>query len=218
MPRRRSHRQARERILEAAGRLFYREGVRGVGVDTIAAEAGVTKRTLYYHFPSKESLVAAYLKARDGPTRARLVEFASARGPLPGDRILGTFDFLERWFSTEEYCGCPFVNAVAEHGEIATAVGAISREHKRAVEDWFCEQAAQGGAPHPRQLGAQLTVIFEGAMAYALVHKNAAAAELARAVAQSLLTAAGVPVSFRENPGCVGGQGPYPPDSRPPDP
>src|SRR5882724_1808565 len=108
---------ARRRILEAAERLFYDEGIRAVGVDAVAEAAGVTKRTLYYHFESKEELVAAYLDARDEMTLNSLRETPSDRGKRPGDRILGVFDFVERWSATSGYRGCPFNNAVAEQSK-----------------------------------------------------------------------------------------------------
>src|SRR4051812_30790999 len=98
--------QARTSVLAAADRLFYEHGVRAVGVDAVAEAAGVTKRTLYYHFPTKDALVAAYLEARDGPTRLA-IEKTAGEHTLPGDRILAIFDHLERWFATPAYRGCP---------------------------------------------------------------------------------------------------------------
>src|ERR1700681_1602224 len=98
----------KERILETADRLFYLRGIRAVGVDTIAAEIGISKRTLYNHFPSKDELIAAYLERRF--TRAP----ASDKPPV--DQILGAFDRLERGFASKGFRGCPFVNAVPELG------------------------------------------------------------------------------------------------------
>jgi hypothetical protein len=97
-----------QRILETADRLFYLQGIRAVGVDTIAAETGISKRTLYNHFPSKDALIAAYLERRF--TRAP----PSDKPPV--EQILGTFDRLERGFASKGFRGCPFVNAVAELG------------------------------------------------------------------------------------------------------
>src|SRR5215211_2476131 len=95
---------AAERILAAADKLFYTQGIRAVGVDTVAAEAGVSKRTLYNYYPSKDALIAAYLTARfkhitpsDAPAR---------------EQILGAFDRLERMFRDGSFRGCPYVNAV----------------------------------------------------------------------------------------------------------
>src|SRR3954471_5577840 len=95
-----------ERVLAAADRLFYAHGIRAVGVDAIAAEAGVSKRTLYNHYSSKDALIAAYLTGRFRhmtPSDAPALE-----------QILGVFDRLERVFGSTGFRGCPFVNAVAE--------------------------------------------------------------------------------------------------------
>jgi AcrR family transcriptional regulator len=102
----------KERILETADRLFYLQGIRAIGVDTIAAEIGISKRTLYNHFPSKDALISAYLERRflqHTPPDKR-----SEKSPV--EQILGTFDSLERRFSSKDFRGCPFVNAVAELG------------------------------------------------------------------------------------------------------
>src|SRR6201985_2253050 len=101
----------KERILETADRLFYLRGIRAIGVDTIAAEIGISKRTLYNHFPSKDALISAYLKRR-------FVQPKPSDKP-PAEQILGTFDSLERRFSHKDFRGCPFVNAVAEMGAAA---------------------------------------------------------------------------------------------------
>ncbi|MDP3242518.1 MAG: helix-turn-helix domain-containing protein, partial [Reyranella sp.] len=81
-----------ERILETADRLFYGQGIRAVGVDTIAAEIGISKRTLYNHFPSKDDLIVAYLSRRLKPAPP------SDRPPL--EQIMGAFDRLERTIAT----------------------------------------------------------------------------------------------------------------------
>ena len=83
----------KERILQTADRLFYLQGIRAIGVDTIAAEIGISKRTLYNHFPSKDALINAYLERRFVTTRP------SDKSPV--DQILGYFDALERRFSAK---------------------------------------------------------------------------------------------------------------------
>ena len=98
-----------ERILETADRLFYRQGIRAIGVDTVADEIGISKRTLYNHYPSKDALIAAYLSRR-------LVELEITDRP-PLEQILGAFARLERSVASRHFRGCPFVNAVAELGQ-----------------------------------------------------------------------------------------------------
>src|SRR6059058_2428363 len=95
----------KDRILETADRLFYLQGIRAVGVDTIAAEIGISKRTLYNHFPSKDDLIVAYL------TRRFITPKPSEAAPV--QQILGAFDRLERSFASGVFRGCPFVNVVA---------------------------------------------------------------------------------------------------------
>ena len=112
----------KERILETADRLFYLQGIRAIGVDTIAAEIGISKRTLYNHFPSKDALISAYLARRFVAPRP------SDKPPV--EQILGTFDSLERRFSAKDFRGCPFVNAVAELGA-RTSRSARSRSPSR---------------------------------------------------------------------------------------
>jgi AcrR family transcriptional regulator len=91
-----------ERILQTADRLFYQRGIRAIAVDTIAAEAGISKRTLYDHSPSKDDLIVAYLKRRSRP-------IVSSEAPA-AEQILGVFDRLERGFARHGFRGwshCP---------------------------------------------------------------------------------------------------------------
>ena len=185
-------------MLAAADRLFYAQGVRAVGVDAVAAAAGVTKRTLYYHFPTKDALVAAYLDARDGPTRLAIESTVGVHA-LPGDRLLAVFDHLAAWFATPTYRGCPFNNAVAE--EAGGDAGAIARRHKTAVEGWLADQAQLGGARMPRSLGAQLLVLIDGALNGASIFGSSEPAHAARAVAAVLLANAGVKTSTKRTRG-----------------
>src|SRR5271169_1786946 len=108
----------KERILQTADRLFYLRGIRAVGVDTVAAEIGISKRTLYNHFPSKDALISAYLTRRFKPVRAS--------DKPPAEQILNTFDWLEQRFAGKGFRGCPYVNAVAELGAEDRAVKKIA--------------------------------------------------------------------------------------------
>lgn len=181
---------ARRMILDAASRLFYDDGIRAVGLDAVAAAAGVTKRTVYYYFANKDELVAAYLEVRDEVT-LRALDAAADAAHEPGDRILDVFDYIEQWASTAAYRGCPFNNAVAEQGASA-AVTAIARRHKQTVEHWFALQAGLGGAERADDAGAQLLVLLDGALNGAAISGTPAAATTARAMAERVLDAFGV--------------------------
>ncbi len=127
----------KDRILETADRLFYLQGIRAVGVDTIAAEIGISKRTLYNHFPSKDALISAYLARRFVAPRP------SDKPPV--EQILGTFDSLERRFSAKDFRGCPFVNAVAELGSEDQSVRKIAIAFKESRRLWFRDLLVQLG-------------------------------------------------------------------------
>jgi AcrR family transcriptional regulator len=172
-----------ERILATADKLFYTQGIRAVGVDTIAAEAGVSKRTLYNHYPSKDALIAAYLTTRFKP-------IAPSDAPAR-EQILGAFDRLERIFQTTGFRGCPFVNAVAEMGDPKHAASRIAVEFKEQRKQWFRALLVRAGVKDPDALALQLQILVDGAIATALVRNDPAVARSARAAADTLLRAAG---------------------------
>src|ERR1043165_7934544 len=124
------------RILETADKLFYLQGIRAIGVDTIAAEIGISKRTLYNHFPSKDALIAAYLERR-------FVQPRPSTRP-PAEQILATFDSLERRFSARDFRGCPFVNAVAELGAKDKSVRKIAVAFKESRAGLAQERGREG--------------------------------------------------------------------------
>ena len=106
---------ARERILETAYDLFSRSGTRAVGVDTIIAESGVAKMTLYRNFASKDDLILEFLRQRDERwTRAWLQAEVTERAEQPGARMLAIFDVFGEWFAREDFEGCAFINVMLE--------------------------------------------------------------------------------------------------------
>src|ERR1700748_2380802 len=153
-----------ERILQTAARLFYLKGIRAIGVDTIAAEIGISKRTLYNHFPSKDALISAYLERR----------FVKARPSeqSPVEQILGYFDALERRFSAKDFRGCPFVNAVAELGPKDRAVKKIAAAFKESRRQWFCELPPELNVKDADSLATQLQLLVDGSIALDLVHAD----------------------------------------------
>ena len=173
-----------ERILAAADRLFYAQGIRTVGVDTVAAEAGVSKRTLYNHYPSKDALIAAYLTAR-------FKHLAPSDAPAR-EQILGNFDRLERLIADGSFRGCPYVNAVTELGDARHPAGKIAVQFKEQRRLWYRALLERLAARNPDALATQLQILFEGALAAALVRRDPALARSARDAAEVLLDAAGV--------------------------
>jgi AcrR family transcriptional regulator len=175
-----------ERILETADRLFYGKGIRAIGVDTIAAEIGISKRTLYNYYKSKDALVVAYLSRR-------LRTNPHTDAP-PAEQILGDFERLERHFATDAFRGCPFVNAVAEIGEPRHAARKVAIAFKEQRRLWFRELLVRQGVADPDGLAFQLALLVDGAVAGALVRGDPMMARHARNAARTLLEGAGVDV------------------------
>lgn len=185
-PRPTAGRGARERIERAAARLFYRNGIHATGVELVAHEAGVSKRTLYQHFASKNELVDNYLRnieSRGGaPTEKRLDD-----ATLPArERLLAIFDLRQ----SDVVRGCPFHNAAVESAGSLATTDEIVRTHKRDFTDRLIAVAREAGAADPHLLGQQLAVLFEGATAMATSLNDTAPVVHARAAAATLIEAA----------------------------
>ena len=174
-----------ERILSTADRLFNGEGIRAVGVDKIAAEIGISKRTLYNYFPSKDELIVAYLSRH-------FIQVKASDRPL-FEQILRYFDWLERWFASDTFRGCPFVNAIAELGDATHPGAKMAVAYKEQRRLWLVDALTRMNVPDPDGLATQVAILVEGAIIAALVRGDPTMASAAKAAARVLLTAAGVP-------------------------
>jgi AcrR family transcriptional regulator len=172
-----------ERILETADQLFYRQGIRAIGVDTVAAEVGISKRTLYNHYPSKDALIAAYL-------RRRLLEFEITDRP-PLEQILGAFDCLERHVANKNFRGCPFVNAVAELGQEVREANKLAVTFKERRRLWFRDLLSRLGVADADRVATQLALLLDGAISASLVRGDPAFVRAARDAAVTLIEARG---------------------------
>ncbi len=178
----------RARILDAASKLFYREGI-SVSIDSVAAKAGLTKRTLYYHFKSKDDLIAAYLEARDAPNLAVFAQwFAQAKGPLPA-KIESIFKNLAQSARHPKWKGCGFLRTAAElapmPGHPAIKIGA---KHKTAVEAWLASVIAADAGKKADELARQICILMDGAFSTMLIHRDPAYIEAAGRAAAALVS------------------------------
>lgn len=177
----------RDRIIDAASALFYGEGIRAVSMDAVAAKAGITKKTLYYHFRSKDDLIAAYLEARDAPN-LRLFQswFDEAQGDV-ADKIRSVFLHLATSARHRKWKGCGFLRTSVElfdlpgHPAIAAA-----RAHKRRVEDWLCT-ILDGYGQDARRLARHLILLMDGGFAVVLLHRDTSYMESAADAAVTLI-------------------------------
>jgi len=180
----------RQRVLRAAGDLFYAEGITASGVDRVAAAAGISKRTLYKQFGSKDALVTACLLARDAPIRANFTRGAEASSDDPRGQLEALFVVLTGWFDRPGFRGCPYVNAAAELPDADSPARQVARDHKGELRGWVRDRARAAGLADPEGLSWQLMALFDGAIAQRLVLGRDAPAEPVRAAASTLLDAA----------------------------
>lgn len=185
----------RDRIIAAASTLFYGEGIRAVSMDAVAEKAGVTKKTLYYHFRSKDDLIAAYLDVRDAPNLQLFQRwFDEAEGDV-ADKVRTLFTQLSKSARHPRWKGCGFLRTSVElfdrPGHPAVIAG---RAHKKHVEDWLCGIFETGRRwRDPRQLARRILLLLDGAFAIVLLHRDPTYMETAGEAAADLIHASATP-------------------------
>lgn len=156
-------RPAAERVLRTASEMFYEEGIRVVGVDTLAERAGVAKMSLYKNFGSKDELVVAYLRNRDERWRVWFEDAVERRADSPREKLLAVFDAYGEWMERESLRGCAFINAFAEIPDPAHPAREVVREQKGWMLRYLTGLASEAGAEEPGDLAERLFVLLEGA-------------------------------------------------------
>jgi AcrR family transcriptional regulator len=180
-------RGARERIMWAARKLFYEQGVNATGMDELTKVAHVSKRTFYQHFPSKEALVSAYLAEYHRETGTPLERALDREGLTPRERLLAIF---EARGDRPVHRGCPFHNVAVELSDAASPARVLVADHKHAFARRLTTLAAEAGAADPESLGRQLAVLFEGATALSTSLNSPAPYAAAHTAAATLIDAA----------------------------
>ncbi|MCC7207806.1 MAG: TetR/AcrR family transcriptional regulator [Anaerolineae bacterium] len=154
---------ARQQILDTAARLFFQNGYRAIGIDTIVAESGVAKMTLYRHFPSKDALIAAYLEAMNAQFWAWFESAVEPQSGQPRAQLVAVFRALQKLVTTPACYGCPFLMAASEFPEAGHPGRQIALANKEAVRARLRDLCEQAGAPAPAQLADQLYLLMDGA-------------------------------------------------------
>lgn len=151
-------------LIDTAIELFARDGFHNTGIDTIIREAGVTKRTLYNHFETKDALVLAALEEHHD----RFVE-GFAGGVLtasdePRVQLLAVFDVAHDWFSGDKFYGCLFINVIGEYAETKSDIRTLAQAFKGHVRGFVQDIAAKAGATDPELLAKELAILLEGSI------------------------------------------------------
>ncbi len=176
---------ARERLLAAAGELFYKDGVQSVGIDRIIEHAGVAKASLYGNFKGKDDLVRAYLDVRYQARRSA-IEAKLALHESPRDKLLSVFDVVSEAIARPDYRGCAFIRAAAEMPDDASG-RQVCLDSRRWTRGLFASLAKGAGAAQPDMLAAQLMLLYDGAAASAQMDRNPATATAAKTAAALLI-------------------------------
>ena len=183
----------REQSIIAADQLFYAGSVASVSMDRIAERAGVTKKTLYYHFRSKDDLLAAYVEARDAIVMERYRGWAGIAGKV-GERMERMFLHLARWATDPRWRGCGFTRVICELADLPGHPAAIAaRSHKSGFEAWLRGLLEEEGWKDAEELARILMLLLDGGIVQTLTHRDPAYAQAAGAAARRLLCADALP-------------------------
>ncbi|HMB77114.1 MAG TPA: helix-turn-helix domain-containing protein [Kiloniellaceae bacterium] len=183
----------RERILTAAYDLFYKEGFARVSMDAIANAASVTKRTLYYHFDSKDALAAAVLAHQHGYALAHVQSWRDAAARTPAAFLASLFRQLDAWAAAPRWLGSGFTRLTMELADLpGHPVREAAHRHKLAVETWLAEELQRLGAGSPEELAREVALLLEGAMTLTLIHGDSGYIATAARAADRLAAANGM--------------------------
>lgn len=177
----------REHIIEVAYGLFYSRGIQAVGMAELCESSGVSRKTFYSTFTSKDDLVVEVISRWHVEFMA-LVMGQAAAAKQSRDALLSVYDFLAGWFDTEAFRGCGFINTFGELGSTSPAVAKLAREHKLSFQMHLATLV--GGAGGPAWLAPQLAILVEGAITTAAISGTSEPARHAKLAAETLIDAA----------------------------
>ena len=178
----------RKRLIEAAGRRFYRDGFRMVGLDQILADVGISKTAFYKHFESKDDLVLAALEDHDREMQETFRAMVRERGgPTAREQLAVVMDVVEHFVEADGYQGCIFVNVAIEFPLAHEPAHIAAAASKRAIEEIVYELAVEAGAKDPRALAKELCLVMEGAYVTRHVTGDKQAVDMARSIARLII-------------------------------
>lgn len=171
----------KDKVFQTAARMFYQYGYRAIGVDTLAAESGIGKMTLYRHYPTKDDLIVAYLKDSNDLFWNNFEEITKD-ALTAREKLLAFFESLQDYVTSPACYGCPFLNVATEYPEADYPGHQVALEHKQLVRERFRQLAKEAGAMKPNVLADQLFLLMDGAyMASRMFGAKNPAAHLASA-------------------------------------
>jgi AcrR family transcriptional regulator len=177
----------RQELVETAMRLFGEYGFHATGIDRIAEEANISKKTMYNHFRSKEELIIAALKHYDSVARNHFMKEVEKRTSNPYERLLAVFDVTRDWFCEKRFFGCMFIKVIGEFADRNEGILQVSREYKRLIAEFIEKLARDAGIADAKEVAASLALLLEGAIVIAQITGNPDSADTARAAARVII-------------------------------
>ncbi len=178
----------RDRVIEAGLRLFNQHGFHAVGLDLIYREAGVSKRTFFNHFPSRDDLVLAVIQRRDADWRALLHDQTTQLNHIePAQQLLAIFDLLVEWFNTHDFNGCMLTTACGEYSNPHDPCHRAAKAGIDHLRNHIAQLAKAAGVHDPPTFAIQFHMLIGGAIATAVIDRQSDATQLARQMANLLL-------------------------------
>jgi AcrR family transcriptional regulator len=182
------HSDVPSRILAAAARCFYRDGIWATGVDALAAEAGVSKRTLYNHFVSKDSVIAAYLRQREDHWQAKLDSLWEEVGDDPVEQVVAYVHAYARPVEPERFRGSAFINAAAELADDDSEALEVIQHSLDKMTSGVASLLGRAGYPEPEALARRVVYLLEGAVVVGGARRDASALDEAETMIRDLLS------------------------------
>ncbi len=179
--------EARLRIVETADRLFYKDGIRAVGIDRVIAEAGVAKATLYAHFSSKDDLLLTVLRHREESVMEFFRLAMERHEKRSKDKLRAFFAALKDWFQSPGFRGCAFINTAVELADSSHPGAQFVREHKRRFRTFLGVLIREAAAKADAEVISAVAILVEGAIVTTVIQGSADVADIAQDAALTLL-------------------------------
>ncbi|GLZ86854.1 TetR family transcriptional regulator [Metapseudomonas resinovorans] len=176
----------RDKLLETAEDLIYRNGINATGMDLLVKTSGVSRKSIYKYFGTKDELVAEVLRQRD-ERWMNWFRNEVEKVETPEAQLLQMFSVLKGWFESDGFRGCAFINTAGETGDPQDPVRLVAKEHKEKLLEFVLGICQQYGAVDADALARQLLVLIDGAITVAHVLGDNNSADTAQQVAKTLL-------------------------------
>ncbi len=179
----------RDQLVKTATELFAEFGYHATGIDKILQQAGVSKKTLYHHFRSKDELILAVLRDYDSLFRNDFMKQVDNEADSPKGKLLGVYDVAERWFNSDDFFGCMYIKAIGEHSDPKSPFRDVCKQFKKLTRNYLEELCVEAGYRAAAELADQLALLLEGAIVTAQVSPEIDAARIARDAAEIIISA-----------------------------